>query len=205
MDANPISQEHPQMRVEDIQYLPHHRCPQCGASARTTESGAWIRPYQDWFDAALRYWQDHLGYVYFQCDCQHHPEFRGALRVARLGDAILPVQFANITDARRVGMEPAALNAERTRQAVTFLAAHADPQCAAGTDWLAHRLYALAAGGISPERVRQELQEWADSQVKAALAGTPTLLPAVELAELRLTEQVGESYTPRKEARWTPR
>ena len=60
---------------------------------RTIETGAWIRPYQDWFHTALSGWLDHLGYVYFQCNCRHHPQFQGALRIARLGDAILPVHF----------------------------------------------------------------------------------------------------------------
>ena len=201
MDARLMLPNLPQLRIEDIQYLPHHHCPQCGAPARTTQSGAWIRPYEDWFSTALSYWQDHLGYAYFQCDCRHHPEFRGALRVARLGDAILPVHFVNVQEAHNAGEEPAVLNAERTRQAVTFLAAYADPQHTAGSDWLAHTLYALAAGGINPETVRQELQGWVDDQVKAALEASHGMLPITELADLRLTEQVGESYASRKEAR----
>lgn len=193
MDANPISQKYPQMWVEDIQYLPHHRCPKCGAPARTTENGAWIKPYQDWFGTTLHFWQDHLGYAYFQCDCQHHPELRRALRVACLGDAILPVSFVDAATAAQSGQTPAGANADLTRQAVSFLAAHADPAHTAGSDWLAHTLYALAAGGISPERVHRELQRWVDSQVKAALAGAQTRLPVTELVDLRLTEQVGES------------
>lgn len=201
MDANPTSQEYPQMRVEDIQYLPHHCCPQCGAPARTTESGAWIRPYQDWFGTALRFWQAHLGYVYFHCNCQHHPELRGVLRVARLGDAILPVSFVDSATAAKAGQTPAEANAHLTRQAVSFLAAHADPAYTAGSDWLAHTLYALAAGRISPERVRRQLQGWVDSQVKNALAGAQTRLPAPKPVDLRPTEQVGEIWTSRKETR----
>lgn len=201
MDAHPLSQKHPPMRVEDIQYLPHHRCPRCGAPARTTEDGSWIAPYQDWFGGTLRFWQDHLGYVYFRCDCQHHPEFRRALRVARLGDAILPVRFVDAATVAQAGQTPPEANADLTRQAVSFLAAHADPARTAGSDWLAHTLYALAAGGISPERVRRQLQGWVDSQVKIALTGAQTRLAVTELVDLRLTEQVGESQTSRKETR----
>ena len=201
MDARQKQLKYPELRVEDIQYLPDHRCPQCNAPARTTESGAWIRPYEDWFGTALRYWQDHLGYVYFQCNCQHHPEFRWGLRVARLGDAILPIHFADVKEAYSLGMEPAALNAERTRHAVSFLAAHADPGRSAGTDWLAHTLYALAAGGTSPERVRKELHAWIEDQVNAVLEGSPIVMPVTRLADNHLTEQVSETYASRKEAR----
>ncbi len=35
------------LRVEDIQYLPEHRCPQCQAPAMTTLEGEWIKPFQE--------------------------------------------------------------------------------------------------------------------------------------------------------------
>ena len=135
MNDKPLSPKGSLLQVEAIQYLPRHRCPQCQAPARTIPGGAWFRAYQDYFGTALSYWQDHLGYVYFQCDCRHHPEFSGSLRVARLGDAILPVHFkrgAGTLDRPEI----AETNAERVSQAVKFLAAHANPALTAGSDWL---------------------------------------------------------------------
>lgn len=126
-----------------IQYLPRHRCPKCGARPVIMSTGGWFQPYQDWFNTELSNWQAYLGYVRFQCNCQHHPEFRGVLRVVRLGDAILPVQFAGFAAAREIGLEPVQINAQRTRQALAFLAAHADPAYIQGTDWPAQRLSAL--------------------------------------------------------------
>ena len=175
--------EPPDFRIEEIQYLPDHRCPQCGAPPRTTETGAWLRPYEDWFGTPLRYWQDHLAYVYFRCDCQHHAGLQAALRVARLGEAILPVPFLDACQAARQGLHPAWANAEITKQAVAFLAAHADPVRSNGSEWLAHTLAALAAGGLSPEAARREIQAWAAQAVEAA---TQVRIPVSELAGLAL-------------------
>jgi len=169
MDQTLIQQNQLELLVTDIQYLPYHRCPNCGASARTTETGAWIRPYQDWFRTALSSWLDHLGYVYFQCGCQHHAQFKGALRIARLGDAIIPVHFDDGTLARLFKDEPAVINADRVRQAVNFLANNADPAFTMENDWLAHELYALAAGGISPELVKREILAWAEQRLPLAV------------------------------------
>jgi hypothetical protein len=151
--------------VADIQYLPYHRCPKCGALPRTIETGAWIRPYQDWFHTALSGWLDHLGYVYFQCDCRHHPQFQGALRIAHLGDAIVPVEFDDGTLAHQVGLETAIFNAEHVRQAVNFLKQNANPTFTGGTDWLLQKLYSLSAGVISPEKTWCEILRWAEQQL----------------------------------------
>ena len=164
MDTTLLQDNQLQMQVTDIQYIPCHRCPQCGARPRTTETGSWIGPYQDWFDTALSRWLDHLGYVYFQCNCTHHPQFHSALRVARLGNAIVPIHFDDGSLARQVGWEIATLNAERVRQSVTFLAQYADPAFTAGNDWLLQELCSLAAGGISPEAARRELKQWIEHQ-----------------------------------------
>ena len=139
-----------QMQVADIQYIPYHHCPQCGALPRTTETGAWVRPYQDWFGTALSGWLDHLGYVYFQCCCTHHPQFHSALRVARMGNAIVPIHF------------------DDGEQAVTFLVQYADPAFTEGNDWLLQELCSLAAGGISPKTARRELQQWIEHQLLPA-------------------------------------
>jgi len=165
MDQTLYQQNQLELWVTDIQYVPYHRCLKCGALARTTETGAWIRPYQDWFKTALSSWLDHLGYVYFLCDCQHHPQFKAALRIARLGDAIIPVHFDDGTLARLFKDEPAVINADRVRQAVEFLAKNANPAFTVGNDWLAHELYALATGGISPEIAKQNILNWAKNRV----------------------------------------
>lgn len=167
--------------VTEIQYLPQHRCPRCGAAGRTTASGAWYQPYQDYFNSELRYWQDHLGYVYFQCACQIQPHIQQALRVARLGDAILPVPFVDGRVARSQGQRPDEINAGRVCQAIAFLAVEADPELTAGSDWLMHTLVALAAGGLSPEVARRQLSDWINGQVAAALNQGQ---PGLELANL---------------------
>jgi hypothetical protein len=165
MDTISLQDNQLHMQVTDIQYIPYHRCPQCGAQPRTTETGIWIRPYQDWFGTPLSRWLDHLGYVYFQCNCQHHAQFQGAQRVAHLGEAIVPIHFDDGTLAHQVGLEAATLNAERVRRAVTFLAQYADPAFTAGNDWLLQELCSLAAGGISPEAARRELKQWIEHQL----------------------------------------
>jgi hypothetical protein len=176
---------HIDFQEADIQYLPSHRCPRCRALPRTTRSGDWIKPYQDWFGTALSYWLDHIGYVQFQCDCRHHRQFSGSLRVARLGDAILPLHFDDGTIARKIGVETAIVNADRVRQAVTFLAKHGDPTRTAGSDWLAHTLNALAAGEISPDMARGELNRWVEGRIALALNKErvdPRVLDPVDLA-----------------------
>ena len=154
-----------ELQVADIQYIPYHRCPKCGAHARMIETGAWIWPYQDWFHTALSSWLDHLGYVYFQCGCRHHPQFQGGLRIAHLGDAIVPVEFDDGTLAHQFGLETATFNAERVRQALNFLAQYANPTFTGGMDWLLQKLYSLSAGVISPEKAKCEILRWAEQQL----------------------------------------
>lgn len=173
-------------QVADIQYLPHHRCPKCGALPMTTKDGQWFKPFQDWFHTALSNWLDHLGYVSFQCDCVHHPEFRyGSLRVARLGDAILPIEFDDGTLVRQAGLEPAWINANRVSQAVAFLAQHADPERTSGSDFLAYTLYAVSAGMIGPDLAARQVREWLQAEVARLAVGSLELpVPAgVKLLE----------------------
>lgn len=138
-----------QFNPQQIQYLPGHHCPQCGSQPRRSKAGFWFQPYQDWFNTTLGSFQDHLGYVFFQCSCQHHPEFRGVLRVVRLGEAILPVHFAGFAAARRAGMEPAEINTQRTRQALAYLALHADPARAQDAGWFPQSISVPVAGPLS--------------------------------------------------------
>ncbi|HOD05035.1 MAG TPA: hypothetical protein PKH92_08330 [Anaerolineaceae bacterium] len=153
------------LHTADIQYLPQHRCPACGAAPAAAPDGAWFQPYQDWYGTALRFWSDHLGYLRFQCACQHAPGFApGMLRAARLGDAVIPLVFDDGALARQHGLPPAQLNARRVSQAVAFLARHADPARTAGADALAHTLYAVSAGALSPDQAKREIERWLAQQ-----------------------------------------
>ncbi|HEC61405.1 hypothetical protein LCGC14_2001920 [marine sediment metagenome] len=155
------------LRVEDIQYLPFHSCPVCRAAPVTTGSGDWVKPYQDWYNTPLSNWLDHLGYIRFACDCRHHSDFIGDLRIVRLCDAVIPLRFDHGTLARNANVTPAEYNADRVRQAVTFLLNHADPAKTQSTDFLTHTLYALAAGGISPDAAIRELRQWKNDHQEA--------------------------------------
>jgi hypothetical protein len=96
-------------------------------------------------------WQDHIAYVKFNCDCHKY----GSMRVARLGDAITPLEFVSIEEARVLGRRPDVINAERTAQAVRYLAEHT-----AGTrmDYLTHTIYKLAAGSLAPDAGLRQLR-----------------------------------------------
>ncbi len=152
-------QNHLALLASDIQYLPNHVCPKCGAAAETDRVGQWLTPYQDWYHTTLSSWIRNLGYVHFQCDC-----FSGSLRVARLGDAIIPIEFDNGSLAKRLGMDTAWINADRMRQAVSFLARYTDPEFTSGSDKLAHILYAFAAGAFSPDEARIRIEQWLKRQ-----------------------------------------
>ncbi|MFQ5616370.1 MAG: hypothetical protein ACE5GO_07930 [Anaerolineales bacterium] len=155
------------LRVEDIQYLPQHRCPWCDAPGVPTPQGTWYSPWMVLGPGAcaLDAWGDHLAYVRFACGRDCHP--RGSLRAARLGDALLPLAFASPQEARVLGVLPDRLNADRVRQAVNFLAAHANPERTAGEDALAHTVYALAAGAVSPETALRKIRTWASPPAPA--------------------------------------
>lgn len=164
---------HLELQAANIQYLPEHKCPQCGAPPMTNKDGSWFTPFQDWYRTPLSNWVGNLGYVGFQCFCVHHPEFRhGSLRVARLGDAIIPVQFDDGRLARQVGMEPAWINADRVRQAVAFLAQQADARRTSGSDYIAHLLYALSAGMLGPDVAANQLRQWIQDENLAATLTT---------------------------------
>jgi len=153
------------LHAADIQYLPQHRCPACGAAPAAAPDGAWFQPYQDWYGTALRFWSDHLGYLHFQCACHHAPGFApGTLRAARLGDAVIPLAFDDGALARTIGLTAVQINTARISQAVAFLARHADPARTAGADALAHTLYAVSAGALSPDQAKREIERWLAQQ-----------------------------------------
>src|SRR5258706_376648 len=86
-------QNHLDLRVENIQYFPEQRCPLCSAPAATSKRGDWYVSYKDYFGSALGNWETYIGYVYFACECEHKPG-RG-MRVARRGDALIPLNFSD--------------------------------------------------------------------------------------------------------------
>lgn len=159
------------LRVEQIMVLPNgQRCPECAAPGVPTQRGEWFIPFIDFYDSHLQAWVGHLGYLRFACGRRCHQH--GGLRVARLGDAVLPVPFVGWHEAKAVGCRPDEINAGRVACTVAFLQQHADPEVIAGEDVLAHILHAVAAGRLGPalarERIRQLLED-APVQLSAAL------------------------------------
>ncbi len=166
-----------------IQYVPGHTCPRCHAPAIATSDGAWIKPYQDWYTTSLSQWLPNLGYVAFWCDCELLPEtMPGSMRVAVLGDAILPLPFDDGTLASHLGLKPSAVNADRIAQAVAFLSAHADPQRTCGNDPLLHIVYAVSAGNISPDLARYRLEMLIQERIVASKeTASPSILAVSHL------------------------
>jgi len=151
-------------RADQILYFPTLVCPLCGANLVTLVGGALYEPFRAIFGAGLEY-DPYFGYVRFDCSCHLNmssktdPYLAGSLRVARLGDALLPVSFVSMysADLAKWGMHAAAVNNERVRQAVQFLAANADQKALTGTDPLKALVYAVFAGR-SPESAYQVLK-----------------------------------------------
>ena len=172
------SQKSLDLSVEAIQYFPEHRCPRCGAPATYNARGRWYVPYQDYFGSALKGWEPYFGYVYFACACAHQPG--PGLRVARLGDALIPLGFSGRVTARSVGLELDVLNAQEVAQAVDFLAKHADPSRTAAHDELQRMLFEVASGALGPEEAHQRIQAWvfAASAVESEVPISSQLQPA---------------------------
>jgi len=163
----------------DIQYIPQHHCPNCGARPYTTKNGVWIVPFQDWYSTALSGWIHNLGYARFWCECLLHTGLsEGVMRVARLGDSIVPVTFDDGTLGHSLGVEPVFLNAHRVSQAVAFLAGHADPSRTAGQVTLACTLYAVSAGLISPDSAKIQIEQYIAEAIGQV---TPAAIPVGQL------------------------
>jgi hypothetical protein len=120
---------------------------------------------------ALDKWQDHIVYVKFDCDCHKY----SSMRVARLGDAITPLEFVSIKEARKLGRRPDVINAERTAHAIRYLAEHA-----AGTrmDYLTNTVYKLAAGSLAPEAALRQIYECIQNERSFDRFGAETLSPS---------------------------
>lgn len=138
-------------RPTDILYYPDHTCPACGAAARPDEEGRLYLPFVDLFGSALRPWAGRFGYVRFACSCPHQPG--PGLRVARLGEALLPLPFVSGDQ----GGQPADhINARRVALALHFLARHARPDRLTH-DPLRDLLIAVACEQTGVDQARQEI------------------------------------------------
>ena len=151
-------------RASQILYFPTHVCPQCGAKAVTHPGGQLYQPFQILNGIGMEY-DPYFGYVRFDCLChlnmssQMDPQLAGSMRVARVGDAMLPVSFVSKGSASLStwGLQVAVVNNARVRQAVQFLAATANQRAVAGTDALKALVYAISAGQ-APERSYEVLK-----------------------------------------------
>ncbi len=152
------------LRASQILYFPAHVCPQCGAKATAHSDGELFHQFRNVFGSSMEY-DPYFGYVRFDCAChlnmssETDPHLAGEMRVARLGDAMLPVSFVSMysADLATWGMHAAEVNNARVRQAVQFLAAHADQRALTGSDALKALVYAVSAGQ-SPERAYEALK-----------------------------------------------
>jgi hypothetical protein len=139
--------------IDQIQYFPIHVCPQCGAKPVRLACGDLYEPFRNLFGAFMEY-DAYFGYVKFDCSChlnmsgETDQQLAGSLRVARVGDALLPVSFVSSysADLATWGMHAADVNNARVRQAVQFLAASADQQAMTGSDALKTLVYGVSAG-----------------------------------------------------------
>ena len=164
-------------RASQILTFPAHICPQCSAKPVTWAGGGLYEPFRNMFGAGMEY-DPYFGYVRFDCSCHLNmssktdPYLAGSLRVARVGDALLPVSFVSMysTELATWGMHAAEVNNARVRQAVQFLIANANQQAMTGSNALKALVYAVSAGR-SPE--------WAYQTLKAmVLGGAPVWQPA---------------------------
>jgi len=152
------------LRADQIGYIPGMLCPNCSAGLIAKE-GLLYRPFQALTGPTQEY-DRYFGYLSFDCACplnmsqEDNPALRGTLRVARLGDAVIPIDFVTLRDATlsKYGMTAREVNAARLQQAVRYLAAHADRDRLAGSDTLKMVLYAVA-GGSSPDAAYEVIQQ----------------------------------------------
>ncbi|MBM3126253.1 MAG: DUF3243 domain-containing protein [Chloroflexi bacterium] len=153
-------QNSPDLQIGDIQYFPDHRCPDCNAPAARDRRGNWYVPYTDFFGSALRNWESYIGYIYFACECDHEPKPGPGMRVARLGDAMIPLKYSGRKQARSIGLDLDVLNAQEAARAVDFLAKHADPSRTVQYDELRLMLFKVASGRVGPDEAHRRIQSW---------------------------------------------
>jgi hypothetical protein len=152
------------LSASQILYFPTHVCLKCGATSITLAGGDLYEPFCNLFGADMEY-DPYFGYVRFDCAChlnmssEQDPHLAGSLRVARVGDALLPVSFVSrySVELATWGMHAAQVNNARVHQAVQFLAAYAIRQAMTASDPLKALVYAVSAGQ-SPERAYLALQ-----------------------------------------------
>jgi hypothetical protein len=145
------------LSTAQIGYLPKVACPSCGA-ALIADKGQIYTPYRALPGSWVNEYDSYFGYLQFDCECHlnmsspSNPALAGTLRVARLGDAVIPLDFLGPYSGAlaQYGIGARQVNTARTGQAVRFLCAHADPVYLAGTDALKMIIFEVA-GGKSPE------------------------------------------------------
>jgi hypothetical protein len=147
----------PDLDISQISRLPKVVCPSCGA-ALIARHGQIYTPYQALPGSWSQEFDQYFGYLHFDCKCPLNmgnpsdPTLAGSLRVARVGDAILPLEFIGLYSGAlaEFGLNSMEVHTARTQQAVRFLCAHADPASLTGTDALKMILFEVA-GGKSPQ------------------------------------------------------
>jgi hypothetical protein len=150
--------------IGQIQYFPTHFCPQCGSKPVSLASGHLYEPFRNISGVNMEY-DAYFGYVKFDCFChlnmssETDPQLASSLRVARVGDAMLPVSFVSSYSAELAtwGLHAIEVNNARVRQAVQFLAANADPLTVTGSDALKGLIYSVSAGQ-PPKRAYEALK-----------------------------------------------
>jgi hypothetical protein len=166
-----------------IGYLPDLVCPTCGA-ALIAKQGRIYTPYPALPGSWTQEYDRYFGYLRFDCACHLNmsspsdPALAGSLRVARLGDAVIPLDFVGASSEAlaRYGISAMEVNTSRTQEAIRFLCSHADPNRTAGADTLKLVIYEVA-GGKSPEAAYEIIKSmilngspiWIPSQVPASV------------------------------------
>lgn len=148
-----------------VQTGPVYHCFVCGQPARGLRPWP-VVPLQP---CALDDWADHVAYLELTCPCSHtHP---GCSRVARLGEAITPLAFA---DDDLPYQDRVTANVTAVRKAVRLMA-QVVPLDDRQTDPARRIVFALLAGTLSPEAAIRAIRELAHAPGPAQPAPRLTL------------------------------
>lgn len=159
---------------EKIQYLPTHRCPQCGAQGIPNDNQMeWVTAYRNFsqqfgtLNNPWNHWCTYTGYVLFDCQCAH--DYGRQMFVVHLGDAFLPVPQLNahldaialsLYDVDRGERTVIQENIRRVALALDCLARCAIPSKLEGCDELMRLLFAISAGNEPPDLAYAKITGW---------------------------------------------